>query len=272
MDRELQPLPANARAPEGDDRARRASAAGDDPTAPGHRETPVHRDSWWRKAAYGAVRVGLAILWTVTLRARALGAGNVPRSGPVLIAANHQSYLDPPVLGALVPRRIDYIARAGLFQFKPLGAVISLLNAIPIRENEGDAAAIKHVVQRLREGRAVLIFPEGTRSPDGAMRPFKRGVALLVKKASCPVVPAAIEGAFDAWPRGKRPSLWGGRVMVAYGKPIDSATLMRDGPDAALRLLEREIDALRRDLRQRLRESSGGTYPPAGPGDLPLDP
>lgn len=245
-------------------RARRADQA-PEPSAQG-----FNRDSWWRVAFYNVSRAILALTWTVIMRPRALGVGNVPMKGSVLIASNHQSYLDPPMLGAFVPRRIDYVARAGLFKWKPFAWLISAFNAIPIRENEGDSQAIRLILQRLSEGRAVLIFPEGTRTNDGAMGEFKRGVALLVRKANCPVVPAAIEGAFDAWPRGKGPRPKGWRVYVAYGKPIPADELMKDGPDAALRRLEREIDAMRLDLRERMRDASVGTYPAKGPGDFPL--
>jgi len=230
-----------------------------------------NRDAFWRICFYNLVRLLLMVFWTLTMRPRALGAGNVPKAGSLLIACNHQSYLDPPVIGAFTPRRIDYLARAGLFKNRLLGWLISALNAIPIRENESDTQAIKQVLQRLGEGRAVLIFPEGTRSTDGSMSRFKRGVALMVKKAACPVVPAAIEGAYDAWPRGTIPRPRGGRVYIAFGKPIPPEELMRNGPDAALRRLEAEIDSLRLDLRARLREASLHTYPLKGPGDLPID-
>lgn len=245
-------------------RTRRAAPA-PEPSSQG-----LNRDSWWRVAFYNVSRAILALTWTVIMRPRAMGVGNVPMKGSVLIASNHQSYLDPPMLGAFVPRRIDYVARAGLFKWKPFAWLISAYNAIPIRENEGDSQAIRLILQRLGEGRAVLIFPEGTRTNDGAMGEFKRGVALLVRKANCPVVPAAIEGAYDAWPRGKGPRPKGWRVYVAYGKPIPAEELMKDGPDAALRRLEREIDAMRLDLRERMREASVGTYPSKGPGDFPL--
>jgi 1-acyl-sn-glycerol-3-phosphate acyltransferase len=189
----------------------------------------------------------------------------------LLIVANHQSYLDPPVIGcAIRNRHLDYIARAGLFENRVVGAFIAAMNSIPIREEGGDTAAIKEVLRRLGEGRAVLIFPEGTRSPDGAMRPFKRGVAVLVKRARCPVLPVAVEGAFDAWPRDrKQPRFWGQRLSAMIGEPIGYDELMRNGPDAALALLEREIDSMRLKLRAQMRNETEGHFPAAGPGDSP---
>lgn len=207
-------------------------------------------------------------------RLRFSGLENVPRRGPLLIIANHQSFIDPPLVGGeMWFRHTDFIARAGLFKFKPFGWLISALNSIPVTGEGNDTAAIKEALRRLEMGRCVILFPEGSRTADGAMRPFKRGIALLVKRARCPVIPAAIEGVHEAWPRARsRPFLFGKRVALKYGKPIPSDELMADGPDAALRLLEVQIDAMRLELRAQLRARSEGNYPPPGPGDLPYDP
>lgn len=216
---------------------------------------------------FARATVGLAM--RLLYRARALGLGRLPASGPVLLVANHQSYLDPPLVGITVRNRhLDFIARLGLFSSPLLDRVLRALNSVPIREEGGDAAAIKEILRRLDHGRAVLIFPEGTRSPDGAMRPFKRGVAVLVKRAKCPVVPVAVEGCYDAWPRERKwPRLIGQRVAVAYGDPIPHAELMAGGPDAALELLERRIEEMRLALRRCMRRRSHGVYPPRGAGD-----
>jgi 1-acyl-sn-glycerol-3-phosphate acyltransferase len=222
-----------------------------------------------RLAAYSFARLLTNFLLTVGYRFRVFGSERVPISGPLLIVANHQSYLDPPLIGAAIRRRhLDFIARAGLFESPLLARIISTFNSIPIREEGGDAAAIKEVLRRLEAGRAVLIFPEGTRSPDGAMRPFKRGVAVLVKRARCPVLPVAVEGAFDAWPRDRgRPKFWGRRLAVCIGEPIPYSELMAQGGDAALARLEQEIDRMRLGLRERMRRETGGHFPAPGPGD-----
>jgi 1-acyl-sn-glycerol-3-phosphate acyltransferase len=223
-----------------------------------------------RLVIYEIARFVVAFVLILIYRARAYDARRVPAVGPVLLAANHQSYLDPPLIGAFVAtRQLSYLARAGLFSFRVFGWLISLFNSLPIREDGGDAAAIKETLRRLERGEAMLIFPEGTRSPDGSMATFKRGVALLVRKSRCPVVPVAVEGCFDAFPRGRLPRLLGHRVAVAYGHPIAYDELMQDGPDAALDRLAREIDALRLMLRRRLREQTAGALPIFGPGDEP---
>jgi 1-acyl-sn-glycerol-3-phosphate acyltransferase len=200
-----------------------------------------------RALVYEVCRHTARLTLRLLVRLRGRGAAHVPHSGAVLLAANHESYLDPPAIGSLIPRHVTFVARAGLFRFKPFAGLLSLLNCIPINEDESDVAAIKETLRRLDKGDAVLIFPEGSRSADGSIAPFKRGVALLVKRARCPVVPVAIRGAFHAWPRDRalpRP----GRVSIRYGRPIPYDRLMAHGPDAALELIRTEILRLWDDL------------------------
>jgi 1-acyl-sn-glycerol-3-phosphate acyltransferase len=238
----------------------------------------------WLRAKSPRQTLGKVTLYEVAswTAARVLGAlyarrvfhpERVPATGPCLLVANHQSYLDPPVIGSgLRHRHIQYVARLGLFRSAPMRWVLSALNAVPIREDgSGDVAAIKEVLRRLEAGEAVLIFPEGTRSDDGAMAEFKRGVAVLVKRARCPVIPVAIEGAFDAWPRHRRfPKLGGARIAVMFGEPVDHDHVLAMGAEPSLKLLSSKVDAMRMELRAALRSKTQGRFPPAGPGDRPL--
>ncbi len=218
---------------------------------------------------YETMRRLLSLILRVLYRPVVQEVTRVPPTGPVLLAANHQSFLDPPVIGfAVRNRHLDYVARAGLFASPAFGRLIRALNAIPISEEGADAVAIREILRRLEAGRAVLIFPEGSRTPDGAMHEFKRGVAVLVRRSSCPVMPVAIEGVYDIWPRSSKwPRLFGCRVAVRYGNPIPHDELLRHGPDAALDRLRREIDAMRLELRAELHRRSGGRFPPPGAGD-----
>lgn len=201
----------------------------------------------WRVCQF-ACWVVLVLLYRLQVRNHRV----VPATGPVLIAANHQSFLDPPAIGCLVTQRqLDFVARSGLFGAKGSGGFLAFLNSIPVAEEGPDARAIKEVIRRLRMGRCVMIFPEGSRSETGQIEPFKRGVALLVKRAECPVIPAAIDGAFEAWPRArKRPRVWRApKVRVLYGEPIPYDELMAEGADAALARIEREVRGLHARLR-----------------------
>lgn len=222
--------------------------------------------------AYEVIRRVALVAYSLLFQARAFHGERVPQTGAVLLVANHQSFLDPPLVGMnLRPRHTDYIARSTLF-LPGFGLVLKLLNCIAIEEDSGDVGAIRITLERLESGHAVVIFPEGNRTEDGAMQPFKRGAALLVKRSKCPVVPVAVEGCFDAYPRQRAfPVLGGSPIAVMYGHPISHDELMKDGADAALRRLEREIETMRMELRRKIRRITDGVYPKAGPGDRTRD-
>lgn len=212
------------------------------------------------------------LYFTLFYRVRWYGARRVPREGPLLIVSNHQSHYDPPLVGlALRPRQAYYIARSGLFRNRVFAWLIRSLNAIPIRENEADTAAIRATVDQLNAGRAVLIFPEGSRTLDGALRPFKRGAWVLLRRARAPVLPVAIEGAFDVWPRRRAlPRIARGRIEIAVGEPIDPERLLGMDAEDALEFLAGRVDELRLWLRSRLRHETRGRYPATGRGDEPF--
>lgn len=202
---------------------------------------------------YSTLRILIVFVSMLVYRYRAFHASRVPTTGPLLIVSNHQSMLDPPMIGAGIPgRQLDYVARVGLFKSPLFAWLIRMLNAVPLRQDEADTKAIKTTLEKLKNGCAVLVFPEGARTTDGAVHGFKRGAAVLVKRANCPVLPVAIAGAYHAWPRSrKRPLLIGQRITVAYGRPIDPEDLLKDGPDAALERLRKEVEALYSELAER---------------------
>lgn len=200
--------------------------------------------------------------------AQAFHADRVPQHGPLLIAANHQSYIDPPLVGGMAGlRHCSYLAKAPLFTFRPFGALLRGINCVPVSGDGGDAGSIREILRRLERGHAVVIFPEGSRTLTGAMTPFKRGMSLLVKRARCPVLPVAVEGCFDAWKRGDRPRPFTCPVAVMYGNPIPHDELMRDGPDAALARVQHEVERMRLELRATLRTQTRGVYPRPSAGD-----
>ncbi len=211
---------------------------------------------------YDLCRTLIVLIGVTLFRFRAYHAERVPPRGPLLLIANHQSYLDPPLLGVCVPHRhTDFLARFGLFTSRALGWLIRTLHAMPIRQDQPDTVAMKEALRRLELGAAVLVFPEGSRSLTGNLQKFKRGVALLVKRSSCPVLPCAIDGAHEAWPRGGRPRLLGTRIAVLYGKPIPHDELMAHGADAAVARLEREVASLLAELRERQAARQAGRKP-----------
>ncbi len=164
---------------------------------------------------YDFSRSVVIVLLRTIWRFRTSGLENVPRSGPLIVACNHISYLDPPALGAAMPRPVSYMAKHELFKIPILGPVIARLNAFPVDRTRGDAAAIKRAVAVLREGAALGIFPEGTRNKDGTVKP-QSGVALLHYLSGAPILPAYVGGTGDA----KRLA----RISVVFGEPVSYTT------------------------------------------------
>jgi 1-acyl-sn-glycerol-3-phosphate acyltransferase len=168
---------------------------------------------------YAILKRLIAGVLRLGFRFRAIGIENVPARGPVLLAANHVSALDPPAIGAGAPRPLHYLAKAELFRVPLLGPLIRRLNAYPVRRAGADAAALRRALGLLREGRAVLVFPEGTRGAEGAVGPGKPGAGMLAALSGAPVVPVFVRGTGRVLPRGAR---WPRRaaITVAYGPPI----------------------------------------------------
>ena len=154
--------------------------------------------------------IGL-VLW----RVRVYGAQNVPLNGPLIVACNHVSLLDPPILGAFCRRRLSYMAKEELFRIPVLGGVIRALGAFPVDRVGNATGAIKRSVEVLRRGGALVIFPEGGRNVTGTAR-VRQGVALLAALTNAPVVPAAIVGS----DRARRL----GQMKVAFGRPMSLDT------------------------------------------------
>ena len=139
--------------------------------------------------------------------------------GAVVLASNHASFLDPPLIGAAVPREASFLARESLFRFPPLGALIRSINALPVDREGKSPRGLKTILNRLKQQAPVVLFPEGTRSSDGKLLPARSGVGLAVVKSGAPVVPIRIFGSFEAYNRRMlfpRPF----RITVVFGEPI----------------------------------------------------
>ena len=116
---------------------------------------------------------------------------------------------------------------------------------MPIKQGAGDAGAMKTTIAKMNQGKMMIVFPEGARTDDGEIQPFQRGIAVLIKRADCQIVPVGIAGAYEAWPRASKfPRLFAKRVVVCYGEPIDSNELMEHGTDQAIKTLEVKVKAL----------------------------
>jgi 1-acyl-sn-glycerol-3-phosphate acyltransferase len=210
------------------------------PDAPNPRPSPV-----W-KFLQTIARIATTLLFDL----KVYGARRVPQTGGVLLVSNHQSYLDPVLLGARLDRPLSYMAKSELFKFLPFAWFIRSLGAFPVRQNSADIRALREAIERAQEGRALMIFPEGSRTADGQLLPIEPGIALVIRKAKVPVVPAVIDGSFDAWPQNRkifRP----GRIRVLYGHPLDLSNMSRD----------QVMETIARTFRQMLEELRSNRLP-----------
>ena len=152
---------------------------------------------------YAILRLLVLGLTRLLFRVETRGAGHVPRSGPALIVANHSSILDPPIVGAVVPRPLHFLAKAELFSIPLFGRLMFAVNARPVRRESADPAALRAALRVIQAGQALLVFPEGTRGDEGTLREGKPGAGMLAVLSGAPVVPAYIEGSGRALPRGR---------------------------------------------------------------------
>ena len=178
-------------------------------------------------------------------RLRVIHRDRMIQTGPVILAMNHQSYLDPPLAGTACDRAIYFLARRTLLDVPLLGWVLPKLNVIPVNQEGVDRSAIKALIRVLQAGNGVLVFPEGSRTPDGTLQPAEPGMGLVIAKTLAPVVPMRIFGAREALPRS------GGclrfvPITVVIGEPIffSAADIQSGGKDLYARLSDRVMKAI----------------------------
>lgn len=198
--------------------------------------TKMLKRSW-----YWLARFLCWLFCVVYFRFRVHGRENVPENGALILAGNHQSFLDPVFCGISVKRHLTYVARDSLWRFGPFGRLIGSVNAIPVSRDKADIAAMRMIIDRLRQGEAVCLYPEGTRTLDGRIAAFKPGFGLLCRRSKASIIPVLVEGGFDCWPRHKKfPSP--GAINVWFGEVLP--------PERVLTMTNEELaDTLSRTLR-----------------------
>ena len=154
----------------------------------------------------------------LAFRLKIYGRDNLIEDGPAIYASNHASYLDPPLVGVACRKEVFYLARKTLFEKPVLGPLLPRINCIPVDRDRGDVAAVRTLLRLLKEGKRVVVFPEGTRSKDGNLQPARAGLGLNIAKSLAPVVPVRVFGSYAALPRS------GGihfvPITLVVGKPI----------------------------------------------------
>ncbi len=182
-------------------------------------------------------------------RLRTYGRDNVPRKGAFILVSNHQSYLDPIFCVAPLKRPSHFIARDTLFTNWFFGPLISSVNAIPVKLGRPDISAMRKVLDKLKKGGGVTIFPEGTRTDDGKISPFKPGLGLLARRGHATIVPVVIDGAFECWSRNKK-LFTPGQIHVTYGKPITVEQVRDMGDEKLAELLTQTLRKMQTQSRK----------------------
>lgn len=154
-------------------------------------------------------------------RMETVGLEHIPPNGPLLIAGNHASFMDPPAIGCVFPRACWFFARKTLFHGPISNYFLRNLLTIPVdRDGDSDVGAMKRVVQLLKAEEAIVMFPEGTRTTDGQLQPVRPGIGWLACKGAASILPTRIEGTFEIWNRHQKTPVLGPTVKVTFGPPI----------------------------------------------------
>lgn len=190
------------------------------------------------------------------------GSEHVPRSGPVLIAPIHVSHFDPPLLGSMCPRELRFMAKEELFKNPMFGWLIRSVGAFPVKRGEGDTGAIRQTLAWLKEGRAVLVFPEGQRGDAVTLGAMLPGIAVLAKKSGAPVLPVGIYGTHIIMPKGEK-RFHRCRVRLVYGEPITYAMCSTSDDEKVnrqsfLKLLAEKIVATSHEAGLEIKISESG--------------
>jgi 1-acyl-sn-glycerol-3-phosphate acyltransferase len=175
------------------------------------------------KTHYYLACIGIRLILKIFWRYKRIGAEHVPKSGGVIIASNHSAYVDPPFVGAVAPREFFYLAKAELFSNALFGWLIRKYNAIPIARGAFDRRAILRAVELLRQGKALLLFPEGTRSKGDKFLEPKLGVGKIALEAGVPIVPAYIHNSGSLLASLLKRQ----RLVIGFDTPITRTSLER---------------------------------------------
>jgi len=220
-------------------------------------------ESWPSYLWYKNIYWLSAATMTLGFSLRTRGHRHVPLRGPALVIANHQSFMDPVLIGLAVRRHAVFLARQTLFRHRWLAWLMRSLHAVPVNQEGFAREGLRTILDQLKAGRLVAIFPEGERTHDGPLLPLRPGIHLLIKKMAMPIIPVGIAGAFEAWPRSRAYPIPAplflpagkGTIAVSVGPPLDSRRFADQPRDKVLANL---FVALQEQMEQaqRLRRKS----------------
>jgi 1-acyl-sn-glycerol-3-phosphate acyltransferase len=207
---------------------------------------------------YEFLRVICRSVAVAVFRIRVFGREYIPQHGGAIVISNHQSHLDPVLVGLACDRRLNFVARDTLFGFPPFRWLIKSLDAIPIDREGSGLGGLKESLRRLKDGEMLLIFPEGTRTRDSNVGTLKPGFLALARRAKVPLLPVAIDGAFDSWPRTNllpQPAL----IHIRYAQPLCPEEMSKLDDEALLAEVDRRLRAAHAAAREgRFRAAGRG--------------
>jgi len=184
-----------------------------------------------------------------------------PLKGKAILASNHNSFLDPPIIGAAWPEEVHYLARASLFRRRWWGMFLSKLNAHPVSGSTHDIHSFRLICKLLENGDKVVIFPEGERSPSGELLSIKSGIAMLALRTKSPIIPVYLKGTFEAWPRHSFWPKFGMPIICVFGKPIFIEAGQADHKKKRQEEITRQIQKSLENLKQWLECGANGEPP-----------
>lgn len=181
----------------------------------------------------------------------------VPYQGKAILAPNHASFLDPPLIGVAWPEEVHFLARANLFRYWGWKSLLSHLNAHPVHGTAQDIESFRLICQLLGEGKKVVIFPEGERSATGELQTIKSGIGMLALRMQCPIIPVYISGTFEAWPKHNRWPKFNSSITCVFGSPIfpkfSSEMNKKQMQEALAQEVQKQLEELRR-MQSNLRD------------------
>lgn len=202
---------------------------------------------------YRCGKFGFKIILYPLYRIRSYGTENFPRKGPVLLLCNHQSFLDPILCQLPIVRTIHCVAKDTLYDNKFMNWMLRKIYAIPIKRGQADLASMRRIMSVLKDGGAVCLFPEGTRTPDGRIIGIKAGFSLLSRKTNAKVVPAIVDGGFECWPRHKKLPRPLGKIGIIYGAPILPEEIKGLTDDEFAQIIRGRLIQLQNECRKKLK-------------------
>lgn len=184
-----------------------------------------------------------------------------PYHGAAIIAPNHASFLDPPLISGFWPEETHFVARASLFKSRFSKWLFQKLHAHPVSGSSQNAQTMRLICQLLSEGQKVVIFPEGARSEHGELQPLKTGISMLALRMKCPIIPVYIHGTYDAWPKHSKWPKIGSKIACVFGKPIKVDSYLDLDKKEAQTALAKQVQLSIEELKKWYEAGAQGDVP-----------